>query len=139
MTNAFHAADVPRSHQAHSRAQAMVVLVGDRHVDPARSRGLPAVAIPEARADPQWSRRLTGQFVTVLMDAHPADRATAQRLAADLDNSAAMAVVANVAPHRHDGYGLSEWLDDHPRVSDAALLHLVAPSSAALTGLVAAA
>ena len=139
MTNALHAADVPRSHQTHCRAQAMVVLVGGRHVAPARSRGLPAVAIPEERVDPQWSRRLAGQFVTVLMDAHPADRGTAQRLAVDLDNAGAMVVVADFAPHRHDGYGLSEWLDDHPRLSDCALLHLVAPNSAVLTGLVAAA
>jgi hypothetical protein len=111
----------------------MVVLVDGPHVGAARSRGLPAIAVPDDHADPQWAQFLAGRFVTVLMDADPAGRIAAKRIAADLDNVGAAAVVADFAPHRSDGYGLSDWLADHPKLSHIALLHLMAPTSAAIT------
>ena len=116
---------------------AMIVLVeGPPDLAAARSRGLPAVAISHDHAwGPQCAELLAGRFVTVLMSAHPAGRAAAQRIAEDLDNVAAAVAVADFAPSREDGYELNEWLADHSDLSDVALRHLLAPTPDALTAV----
>ena len=114
---------------------AMIVLVeGPPDLAAARSRGLPAVAVSHYSAwGPRCAELLAGRFVTVLMSAHPAGRAAAQRMAEDLENVAAAVAVADFAPHREDGYELNEWLADHSDLSDVALRHLLAPTPDALT------
>jgi hypothetical protein len=116
---------------AHTVLDRLVVLVDEPHVSAARSRGLPAIAVADDRVDPRCAQFLAGRFVTVLMDAAPARRRAAKRIAAYLDHIAAATVVADFAPHRDDGYGLSDWLADHPNLSDVALLHLMAPNRSA--------
>lgn len=120
-----------------TEASAMIVLVeGPRDLTAARSRGLPAVAISDDNSwGPECAELLSGRFVTVLMGAHRAGRAAAQRIAKDLDEIAAAVAVGDFAPGRRDGYELNEWLADHSELSDGALRHLVAPTPDALTAV----
>ena len=120
-----------------TETSAMIVLVeGPADITAARRRGLPAVAISDGHVwGPECAELLAGRFVTVLMGAHPAGRAAAQRIAKDLDNVAAAVAVGDFAPGREDGYELSEWLADHSELSDGALRHLVAPTPDAPTAV----
>jgi hypothetical protein len=123
-----------RPHPA-TEASAMIILVeGPSDLAAARSRGLPAVAISGERGwGPECAGLLAGRFVTVLMSAHPAGRATARRIAEDLDSVAAAVSVGDLAPGREDGYTLNQWLADHSKLSDRALRYLMAPTPDALT------
>ncbi len=86
----------------------------------ARSHGLPAIAVPGDHAwQTQWARLLTGRCVSILMDADRQGRAAAQRIARDLQ-SVAGAQVVDVAPHRDDGYDLTDRLSDNHCLAEVA-------------------
>jgi DNA primase len=84
----------------------------------ARSRGLPAVAVPGDHAwEAEWAELLPERQVSVVMDCDCAGRDASQRIAADLQAAGAVARVIDLAPGREDGYDLTDWLADHRHVA----------------------
>ena len=84
----------------------------------ARSRGLPAIAVPGDHAwQHGWARLLVGRQVMIVMDADPQGRAAALRIRADLAAHGHPRIV-ELAPLRDDGYDLTDWLLDHPEHGD---------------------
>jgi hypothetical protein len=79
----------------------------------ARSRGLPAIAVPGTDAwQPRWAPLLAGRQVMVVMDCDPAGRAAAERIARSLARCARVDVV-DLDPSREDGYDLTDRLLEH--------------------------
>lgn len=106
-------------HPAAERSEHIVLTEGPPDMIAARSCGLPAIAVPGDHAwRKQWAQLLEGRRVTVIMDADPAGRAAAIRIARDLA-SAAQPQIIDLAPDRTDGYDLSDWLRDTGRTTVA--------------------
>jgi hypothetical protein len=83
----------------------------------ARSSGLAAIAVPGDHAwRSEWAPLLSGRKVTVVMDADPAGRAAAHRIRDTLSETADVCVF-DLAPHRSDGYDLTDWLLEHPNTA----------------------
>jgi len=100
-------------HPAATPGAWMVLVEGPPDMISARSRGLPAVAVPGDHAwEVEWARLFAGRHVSVIMDCDRAGRDAAQRIAADLDAAGAVARVIDLAPGRADGYDLTDWLAD---------------------------
>jgi hypothetical protein len=79
----------------------------------ARSRGLPAIALPGTDCwRSEWAPLFSGRHITIVMDADRQGRALAARIAGDLGDHAEAAVV-ELAPDREDGYDLTDWLQDN--------------------------
>ena len=97
----------------------------------ARSRGLPAIAVPGDHAwQHAWARLLAGRQVTIVMDSDSAGRAAATRIADGLRQVADTHIV-DVAPGRSDGYDLTNWLLEHASLAGEDLhAHLVAVHTA---------
>ena len=100
----------------------MLVVEGPPDMISARSRGLPAVAVPGDHAwEAEWAGMLAGRHVSVVMDCDRAGRDAAQRIAGDVHAAGAVARVIDIAPGREDGYDLTDWLADHRHVPDREL------------------
>jgi DNA primase len=90
-----------------------VLVEGPPDMISARSRGLPAVAVPGDHAwEVEWAGLFAGRHVSVIMDCDRAGRDAAQRIAADLDAAGAVARVIYLPPGRADGYDPTDWLAD---------------------------
>ena len=77
----------------------------------ARSRGLPAIAVPGDDAwDAEWAPLLAGRRVSIVMDCDAAGRAAAQRIAHDLKTVGVTGSIIDLAPKHRDGYDLTNWL-----------------------------
>ncbi|MGZ4329729.1 MAG: toprim domain-containing protein [Solirubrobacteraceae bacterium] len=99
----------------------LILVEGPPDMIAARSRGLPAIAVPGDHAwQRRWARLLAGRRVTVIMDADPQGRTAAIRIARDLV-AHAYAEIIDLAPGRNDGYDLTDWLLDH---AGAAFAHM---------------
>ena len=61
------------------------------------------------------------------MDADEAGRRAAQRIERDLTAVARTVTIADLAPERHDGYDLTDWLDSHRTVRANTLRLLFVP------------
>jgi hypothetical protein len=100
----------------HPRAEAsrqILLVEGPPDMIAARSRGLPAIAVPGDHSwQPQWAQLLAGRDITIVMDADAQGRAAARRITDDLITYATPHIV-DLAPHRDDGYDLTDWLLDH--------------------------
>ena len=80
----------------------------------ARSRGLPAIAVPGDHAwEAQWAWLLAGRRVSVVMDSDHAGRVAAERIAGDLRAAGVHGSIIDLAPGREDGYDLTDWLSEH--------------------------
>ena len=80
----------------------------------ARSLRLPAIAVPGVGSwQPAWAELLTGRRVTIVTDADTQGRTLAARIAADLAQNAEPEIV-DLAPHRDDGYDLTDCLRQDP-------------------------
>ncbi len=80
----------------------------------ARSRGLPAIAVPGADSwRASWAQLLKGRDATIVMDCDPQGRTAATAIAADLQGIAT-ARLLDLAPDRNDGYDLTDWLLSRP-------------------------
>ncbi len=100
-------------HPAAEPSTWVVLVEGPPDMISARSRGLPAIAVPGDHAwEAEWAGLLAGRHVSVMMDCDHAGRDAAQRIAADLDAAGAVARVIDLAPGRADGYDLTDWLAD---------------------------
>ncbi|MGH2873501.1 MAG: toprim domain-containing protein, partial [Solirubrobacteraceae bacterium] len=94
----------------------ILLVEGEPDMIAARSRDLPAVAVPGAETwQSQWASLFAGREVTIVMDCDPEGRRVAERIAEDL-YGLADARVFDIAPDRHDGYDLTDLLLDHPRL-----------------------
>jgi putative DNA primase/helicase len=108
-------------HPASERSRRVVLVEGEPDMIAARSHGLPAIALPGVASWRQeWRELLRGREVVVVMDADPAGRDAAQRIADDLRGHAA-ATIVDLAPDRTDGYDLTDWLREHGPMSRPAM------------------
>ena len=111
----------------------IVLCEGEPDALAALAAGYAAVALPGVTGwRPEWGRRFAGRSVTIAFDADEEGRSAARKVAADLMAGGALEVeVWDPAPHRSDGYDLSDALADaragrRPPI-DEALLPRVSP------------
>lgn len=122
-------------HPAAAPAEHVVLVEGPPDMIAARSRGIPAIAVPGDHAwQRRWARLITSDRVTVIMDCDEQGRTAALRIADDLAGRARVESI-DLAPHRDDGYDLTDWLLDHPGASPIELVENVAAKLAAIRKL----
>jgi len=113
---------IPHPNRLQSRG--LLLCEGPSDMLAAQSARLPAIAIPSATAwRTEWTEYFQGHSVTIAMDADPAGRHAARTITHDLTHRGIPSHTIDVAPHRNDGYDLSDWLADHPGPVTLALLH----------------
>jgi hypothetical protein len=101
-------------HPTAEPAQHLLLVEGPPDMIAARSRGLPAIAVPGTDSfKPEWAKLLAGRDITIIMDADEQGRAAAERIAAELA-PLAQAQILDLAPGRDDGYDLTDWVAEHP-------------------------
>ena len=89
----------------------MVLVEGPPDMISARSRGLPAIAVPGDDAwEPEWARLLAGRHVSVVFDCDRRRAARGPRIADDLKAAGVRGSIVDLAHGRTDGYDLTEWL-----------------------------
>ena len=99
-------------HPAAEPAERILLVEGPPDMIAARSRGLPAIAVPGDHAwQPAWAPLLAGRHIQIVMDADKQGRTAAMRIAHDLADHAPAQIV-DLAPLREDGYDLTDWLLD---------------------------
>jgi hypothetical protein len=87
----------------------------------ARSRGLPAIAVPGDHAwQPAWAPLFAGRQIQIVMDADMQGRAAAERIAHDLADLSQIRIL-DLAPLRADGYDLTDWLLERAELADRSL------------------
>ena len=99
-------------HPAAEPSSRVLLVEGEPDMICARSRGLPAIAVPGVdgwRAP--WARLLAGREVTVVMDCDERGRAAAAAIERDL-TPIGVTRVLDLALERNDGYDLTDWLLD---------------------------
>ena len=93
----------------------VLLVEGEPDMIAARSRGLPAIAVPGSDGwRSAWAQLFAGREVTVLMDCDEQGRAAAVAIERDL-SSLSVVRVHDIAPERNDGYDLTDWLVDGGR------------------------
>jgi hypothetical protein len=97
-------------HPAHEPARRILLVEGEPDMIAARSRRLPAIALPGVQSwRPEWASLFAERQVTIIMDADEAGRESAARINQDLRTVAAVRIL-DLAPERNDGYDLTDWL-----------------------------
>ncbi len=103
-------------HPAAEPSNEILLVEGEPDMIAARSRGIPAIAVPGTETwRTEWASLFAGREVTIVMDCDPEGRRAAQRIAEDL-HALAVTRVLDIAPERRDGYDLTDLLRDHPRL-----------------------
>jgi hypothetical protein len=101
-------------HPAAETSTYVVLVEGPPDMIAARSRGIPAIAVPGDHAwDTTWASLLASRQVAIIMDADTTGRAAAKRIEHDLKPYAATVHTIDPAPGRDDGYDLTNWLGPH--------------------------
>ena len=109
-------------HPAAEPSTWVVLVEGPPDMIAARSRGLPAIAVPGDDAwEPEWAQLLVGRHVSIVLDCDHAGREAAARIAGDLKAVGVRGSIINLAPRRHDGYDLTDWLSCRPEPHGAEL------------------
>jgi hypothetical protein len=102
-------------HPAAEPSTHVLLVEGEPDMIGARSRGLPAIAVPGVDAWRRpWAQLLAGREVTVIMDCDERGRAAAAAIESDLSSLGAVRVL-DLAPGRNDGYDLTDWLRQRER------------------------
>jgi hypothetical protein len=102
-------------HPAAEPSTHVLLVEGEPDMIGARSRGLPAIAVPGVDAWRRpWVQLLAGREVTVIMDCDERGRAAAAAIESDLSSLGAVRVL-DLAPDRNDGYDLTDWLRQRER------------------------
>jgi hypothetical protein len=115
-------------HPTAEASERILLVEGPPDMIAARSRGLPAIAVPGDHAwRSTWGDLLAGRHVTIVMDADTQGRAAARRLSADIATHGHPHIV-ELAPLRDDGYDLTDWLLDHPEHVDVDALATRTPT-----------
>jgi Toprim-like len=105
-------------HPSVERSKGIVLVEGPPDMIAARSRGIPALAVPGDHAwQEEWTELLVGRRVSVVMDADDQGRAAAERIANSLGR-VAWPEILDIAPHRLDGYDVTDWLLANPEYRD---------------------
>jgi CheY-like chemotaxis protein len=121
-----HPAAEPSSH--------VLLVEGEPDMIAARSRGLPAIAVPGVDSwRREWVPLFSGRTVTIVADADRAGRMLAAQIKRDLAERADV-LVADLAPHRRDGYDLTNWLREHPTATGIACVNSVATTNGVVEG-----
>jgi len=82
----------------------------------ARSRGLPAIAVPGDHAwEGEWAQLLAGRRVSIVVDCDDPGREAARRIGGDLKDIGVSGSIIDLDPRRLDGYDLIDWLADRER------------------------
>jgi hypothetical protein len=99
-------------HPAAESSSHVLLVEGEPDMIRARSRGLPAIAVPGVGSwRTPWVQLLGGREVTVIMDCDEQGRTAAATIASDL-SSVGVVRVFDLAPDRNDGYDLTDWLEE---------------------------
>jgi hypothetical protein len=99
-------------HPAAESSKSVLLVEGEPDMIAARSRGLPAIALPGVDAwRTEWAKLFADREVTIVMDCDERGRRAAERLAIDL-RALAEVTVTDLEPRRDDGYDLTGWLQD---------------------------
>jgi Toprim-like len=107
-------------HPAAAPSGWVLLVEGPPDMISARSRGLPALAVPGDDAwEPEWARLLAGRPVSIAFDCDQAGREGAGRIAADLKAAGVRGTIIDLAPRRQDGYDLTDWLYSRPELHGA--------------------
>ena len=102
-------------HPAAEPSTWVVLVEGPPDMISARSRGLPAIAVPGDDAwEREWAQLLVGRHVSVVLDCDRAGREAAARIAGDLKAAGVRGSIIDLAPGRQDGYDLTDWLTCRP-------------------------
>ena len=113
-------------HPAAEPSAHVLLVEGEPDMIGARSRGLPAIAVPGVdgwrRA---WAQLLAGREVTVIMDCDEQGRAAAAAIECDLSSLGAVRVL-DLAPDRNDSYDLTDWLLQRQRSVALAIDEVIA-------------
>jgi len=89
----------------------VVLVEGPPDMISARSRGLPAIAVPgDDASEPAWARLFAGRQVSVALDCDGAGRHATARIAAHPKAAGVRGSIVDLARGRTDGYDLTEWL-----------------------------
>ena len=112
-------------HPAAESSERILLVEGPPDMIAARSRGLPAIAVPGDHAwQHAWARLLVGRQVMIVMDADSQGRAAAERIAEDLVGHAEAEIV-DLDHGRDDGYDLTDWLLVHPQLAGEAVVRQI--------------
>jgi DNA primase len=104
-------------HPAAEPSRELLLVEGEPDMIAARSRGIPAIAVPGAKSwRTEWAPLFAGREVTIVMDCDRDGRRAAARIAQDLCGHV-NATELDIAPDRNDGYDLTDLLRDHPRLA----------------------
>jgi hypothetical protein len=115
-------------HPTAEASERILLVEGPPDMIAARSRGLPAIAVPGDHAwRSTWRDLLASRHVTIVMDADTQGRAAARRISTDLATHGHPRIV-ELAPLRDDGYDLTDWLLDHPEHVDVDALATRTPT-----------
>ena len=115
-------------HPARESSQRIFLVEGPPDMIAARSRDLPAIAVPGDHAwQPAWAQLLAGRQIAIVMDADDQGRAAAERIADDLAHVADPQII-DIAPERSDGYDLTDWLLENASLVEVAVTDLGANS-----------
>jgi hypothetical protein len=102
-------------HPAAEPSTHVILVEGEPDMIAARSRGLPAIAVPGVDGwRPTWAHLPAGREVTVMMDCDEQGRAAAAAIGSDLSSLCDVRLL-DLAPDRNDGYDLTDWLLDEER------------------------
>jgi len=108
-------------HPAAEPSRELLLVEGEPDMIAARSRGIPAIAVPGAESwRAEWAPLFAGREVTIVMDCDRDGRRAAARIAQDLHGHANVAEF-DIAPERNDGYDLTDLFRDHPRLATEVL------------------
>jgi hypothetical protein len=100
-------------HPAAEPSRWVVLVEGPPDMISARSRGLPAIAVPGDDAwEPEWAQLLVDRYVSIVFDCDRAGRDAATRIAGDLKAAGVRGSIVDLSPDRHDGYDVTDWLDE---------------------------
>jgi hypothetical protein len=109
-------------HPTAEASERILLVEGPPDMIAARSRGLPAIAVPGDHAwQHAWARLLVGRQVMIVMDADSQGRAAAERIAEDLVGHAEAEIV-DLDHGRDDGYDLTDWLLLNSQLADEAVV-----------------
>jgi len=116
-------------HPAAEPSTHVLLVEGEPDMIGARSRGLPAIAVPGVDAWRRpWAQLLAGREVTVIMDCDERGREAAAAIESDLSSLGAVRVL-DLAPDRNDGYDLTDWLRQRQRSTAVAIDELIATTA----------
>jgi hypothetical protein len=116
-------------HPAAEPSTHVLLVEGEPDMIAARSRGLPAIAVPGVDGwRPAWAELLAGREVTVVMDCDEQGRIAAAAIESHLSSHSVVRVL-DLAPDRNEGYDVTDWLVQRQRSTAVAIDELIATTA----------